>query len=65
MLNRTHTALSSWTIAINNHKKSGRINIIRDLLERTQYDDKEHHLLDVDRDLVFRYAEAVSDQLSR
>ncbi|MEM7054982.1 MAG: polyphosphate kinase 2 [Pseudomonadota bacterium] len=65
MLNRTHTPLSPWTIAINNHKKGGRINIIRDLLERNQYDDKDHQLLDADRDLVFRYTEAVSDQLSR
>ena len=65
MLNRTHSPLSPWTVAINNHKKSGRINIIRDLLERSQYEDKEHHLLDADRDLVFRYAQAVSDQLSR
>ena len=65
MLNRTHSAMAPWTVAINNDKKKGRINIIRDLLERTHYDQKTHHLLDCNRDLVFRYSEAVNERLSR
>ncbi|MEM1080907.1 MAG: polyphosphate kinase 2 [Pseudomonadota bacterium] len=65
MLSRTHSGLSPWTVAINNVKKKGRINIIRDLLERTQYEGKQHALLSPNRSLVFRYADDVRDHLSR
>jgi polyphosphate kinase 2 len=65
MLERTHTPLSPWTIVDNNDKKPGRIALIQDLLERLHYLDKDHSLLDCDRDIVFRYDGDRSEQLSR
>jgi len=65
MLERTHSAMSPWTLVDNNDKKTGRINAISDLLERLQYADKDHALLQPDRDKVFRYAAEHSDKLSR
>ena len=32
MLTRTHTAFAPWTVVRNNHKKRGRLNLIRHLL---------------------------------
>ncbi len=65
MLERTHTPLSPWTIIDNNDKKRGRIALIQDLLERLHYLDKDHSLLDCDRDVVFRYDAEQSERLSR
>ncbi len=65
MLERTHSAMSPWTVVDNNDKKTGRINAISDLLERLQYADKEHALLQPNRDKVFRYAAEHTDKLSR
>ncbi len=64
MLDRTHSALSPWTVVVNNNKKKGRINIIRDLLERSQYQSKDHALLSPNRELVFRYTDDVKPLLS-
>jgi len=65
MLQRTHSAMSPWTVVNNNDKKTGRINAISDLLERLHYDDKNHAVLQPDRDEVFRYANEDADKLSR
>ena len=65
MLQRTHSAMSPWTVVDNNDKKKGRINVISDLLERLHYDDKDHALLRPDRDKVFRYAAEHTEKLSR
>jgi polyphosphate kinase 2 len=35
MLTRTHTAVAPWTCVRNDHKKAGRLNLIRHLLHRT------------------------------
>jgi len=65
MLQRTHSAMSPWTVVDNNDKQTGRINAISDLLERLHYDDKDHALLQPDRDKVFRYDAEHAEKLSR
>ncbi len=64
MLERTHSALSPWTVVDNNDKQVGRINLISDLLERLPYQDKNHELLQPDRDKVFRYDSKLAEKLS-
>ncbi|WP_206212192.1 polyphosphate kinase 2 [Wenzhouxiangella sp. XN79A] len=65
MLDRTHTALSPWTVVDNNCKKRGRIALIQDLLDRLHYNDKTPALLDCDRSIAFRYSAEQADRLSR
>lgn len=65
MLERTHSALSPWTVVNNNDKRSGRINVISDLLERLPYQGKNHSLLQPDREQVFRYHADLATKLSR
>lgn len=56
MLSRTHTAAAPWTIAHSNNKKMARLNIIRDLLSRLEYDGKaKPKLLAPDRRIVFPF----------
>jgi polyphosphate kinase len=58
MLVRTHTAASPWTIVRADQKKVARINLMRDLLSRTDYKGKDRDLLLVDPDVVFEYQDA-------
>ena len=62
MLTRTHTALSPWTIVRADDKKSARLNLIRDLLSRMDYDGKHGELAKPDHDVVFGFdLEALND----
>ena len=55
MFARTHTLLAPWTIVRANDKHETRLNLIRDLLSRFDYDDKDKDLSAPDPELVFSY----------
>lgn len=61
MFARTHSALAPWTVVRANDKKLARLNVIKDLLERMAYADKDHALICPNPDIVFTYAEAYLD----
>ncbi len=61
MFARTHSALSPWTVVRANDKKLARLNVIKDLLTRLDYADKDHALIRPNPDIVFTYAEAYLD----
>ena len=42
MLAETHTADAPWTVVKSNDKKRARINAMRHLLSKFDYDDKDH-----------------------
>jgi polyphosphate kinase 2 len=58
MLAGTHTATAPWTIVRADNKKLGRINLMRDLLTRADYDGKNHEALLIDPNIVFEYQDA-------
>ena len=55
MLAQTHTAAAPWTIVRADRKHRARMNVIRDLLSREDYPDKDASLLRVNEDVVFEY----------
>ena len=58
MLAGTHTATAPWTIVRADNKKLERINLMRDLLTRADYDGKNHEVLLIDPNIVFEYQDA-------
>ena len=52
---RTHTLISPWTVVRADHKKTTRLNVIRDLLSRVKYTGKIKRLARPDRDLIFPF----------
>ena len=55
MFARTHTDSSPWTIARADDKRAARLNVIRDILSRLHYGDKDQKLVRPDVAVVFRY----------
>ncbi len=55
MLERTHTAVSPWTMARGDDKEHARLNIIRDLLWRLEYPDRHRKLQRPNPAIVFTY----------
>ncbi len=55
MLARTHTTAAPWRIVRADDKKPARLNLIRDLLARHDYEDKDESLLAIDDGTVFPY----------
>lgn len=55
MLARTHNPMAPWTLVRANDKRLARLNIIKDLLGRLHYADKDKRLIRVDRQVVFPY----------
>jgi polyphosphate kinase len=58
MFARTHSALTPWTVVRADDKQLARLNVIKDLLARLDYADKDHDLVHPNSDIVFAYAEA-------
>ena len=58
MLARTHMPDAPWTVVNANDKHAARLNVIRDLLTRLKYKDKDEALLLTDPEIVFPYSEA-------
>lgn len=57
MFARTHRLFAPWTIVRADDKPAARINVIKDLLFRLDYKDKDEKLLIPDANIVFNYAE--------
>ncbi len=55
MLARTHNPTTPWTLVRANNKHLVRLNIIKDLLGRLQYTDKDKRLTRPDPQIVFAY----------
>ncbi len=55
MFARTHHALAPWVIVRADNKRPARLNLIKDLLFRLDYQGKDHALLLPDPSVVFEY----------
>ncbi len=55
MLARTHNPIAPWTLVRADDKHLARINIIKDLLSRLHYADKDKQLIQPDPQIVFPY----------
>lgn len=55
MLLRTHTAAAPWRIIHADDKKLARLNLIRDMLSRLDYCDKDEKLVRPDPAIVFEF----------
>jgi len=55
MLARTHNPVTPWTIVRADDKQLARLNIIKDLLSRLQYADKNEQLVLTDPQIVLTY----------
>ncbi len=55
MLARTHTQAGPWTIVRADDKREARLNVIRDLLSRVQYDGRLDQNVLPDPSIVFPY----------
>ena len=58
MFVRTHTEASPWIIVKADDKEATRINVIRDILQRVERQDKKKHLDHPDRNIVYLYGSA-------
>ena len=55
MLARTHNPIAPWTLVRADDKHLARLNIIKDLLGRLHYTDKNKRLICPDPQIVFPY----------
>jgi polyphosphate kinase len=55
MLARSHNPMAPWTLVRANDKRLARLNIIKDLLGRLHYADKDERLIRADPQIVFAY----------
>lgn len=55
MLTHTHNAIAPWTIVRADNKQLARINIIKDMLSRLHYADKDERLILPDPQIVLTY----------
>lgn len=58
MLARTHHLLAPWTIVRADDKQITRLNVIKDILFRLDYKDKDELLILPDTNIVFNYDES-------
>ncbi|MCW5745085.1 MAG: polyphosphate kinase 2 [Alphaproteobacteria bacterium] len=55
MLARTHNPVTPWTVVRGDDKRQARLNLIKDLLSRLHYDDKDESVLIVNPAVIFEY----------
>ena len=55
MLARSHNPMAPWTLVRANDKRLARLNIIKDLLSRLHYTDKDAGLIRPNPEIVFAY----------
>ena len=55
MLRRTHHSDAPWTVVRSDNKKHARLNLIRDLLGRLEYQDKNKKVLSIDPAIVLQW----------
>lgn len=58
MFARTQNPVAPWTVVRADDKRLARINLIKDLLMRLHYDEKDEAALLIDPDIIFPYSEA-------
>jgi len=58
MLARTHRLIAPWTIVRADDKQIARLNVIKDMLFRLDYKDKDEALILPDANIVFNYEES-------
>jgi polyphosphate kinase 2 len=56
MFARTHMEFAPWTVVRANNKRLARLNLIKDILGRLDYEGKDGGLVVPDPDIVFEYA---------
>ncbi len=61
MFARTHTPMTPWTVVRADDKKLARLSVIKDLLTRLDYKDKDHELTRPNPDIAFTYADEYLD----
>jgi len=59
MLARTHNPVAPWTLVRADDKHLARLNVIRDILGRLHYADKDDRLIRPDRKIVFPYEASI------
>lgn len=57
MFARTHNPVTPWTVVRADDKRQARLNLIRDLLSRLHYEDKDESALQINPDIIFQYQE--------
>ena len=55
MLARTHNPITPWTLVHADNKHLARLNVVKDLLNRLHYTDKDERLIRPDSHIVFPY----------
>jgi polyphosphate kinase 2 len=65
MLQRTSHKAAPWIVVSANDKKTARLNIIRDLIHRVEYPDRDENWTQPDRKLVFEYASKYHQRLAK
>ena len=55
MLARTHNPIAPWTLVRANDKHLARLNVIRDVLSRLHYKNKDEGMIEPDPNIVFTY----------
>jgi len=58
MLARTHNPLAPWIVVRADNKRQARLNLIKDMLTRLHYHDKDEAALLIDPEIVFQYEDA-------
>ena len=58
MFARTHNPVAPWTVVRADDKRLARVNLIRDLLMRLHYEEKDETALLIDPDVIFSYSDA-------
>jgi polyphosphate kinase 2 len=58
MFARTHNPIVPWTVVRADDKRTARLNLIKDLLSRLHYDDKDEAILRTDPEVTFQYQES-------
>ena len=58
MLARTHHPVTPWTVVRADDKQLARLNIIKDMLSRLHYEDKDERLISSDPQIVLTYEAA-------
>lgn len=57
MFARTHNPVTPWTVVRADNKRLARLNLIKDLLQRLHFADKDETALVVNPDIIFQYQE--------
>ncbi len=65
MLAHTHTAIAPWTIVRADDKQLARLNIIKDILSRLQYAEKDERLIVPNSEFVFMYDKHIWPNFTR